>query len=200
MLTRIITAALFALLLGVPAARAQVTIANGGLWQIDVHANLKACLSGHCTSSSARNSVTFPLPSGSIVNVGVLVGGCASVVDPAELAALSSYVPRKRGGLKLKVASVRQLNGLLRGCTGYPGFHLTYIKGNLVLAPDGNSFDTAITAGFTLVAQGHKLGATLVVKVHGARIGDEGAIGFDMAPSTVDLIAPAIRQLGLPSE
>lgn len=194
---RIAAAALFALLIGVSTAEAQVTIDHGGLWRIDVRASLKACLSGHCTSDTVTDTQEFSLPSGAIVNVGVLVGGCAGVIDPAQLAEVSSYVPRKRGGLKLKVTSVRRLNALLKGCTGYRGFKLSFIKGNLRLAPDGNSFDTTVTANFTLLAQDHTLSASLVAKVHGALVGDGDGFGAELPPASVDPIAPAVRLLGL---
>src|SRR2546425_7982034 len=122
----------------VPTARAQIIIQNGGLWEFDVHANLRACLGGSCASSSASDSTQVDVPSGAIVNVGILVGSCAAAVDPQQVAALSEYVPAKHGRQKLQITDRKALRGLLADCTGYAGFRLMRMTGRLEQAPDGN--------------------------------------------------------------
>ncbi len=203
MLTRRLAAAgILLLLAGASAAQAQVTLERGGLWQFDVHAALRACLGGSCASSRASDSAQFDVPIGTLVNVGILIGGCAATVDPGEMSQVSEYRPAKHGGHTLKVTDRKGLRSLLAGCTGYSAFHLTGMSGGLKEAPDGSSFDTTIRATFTLRIEGHTVSATLVTKVHGGLIEE----GLALAPAPAgtrlltDPIAAVAKRLGLPAE
>lgn len=184
----------------VPTARAQIIIQNGGLWEFDVHANLRACLGGSCASSSASDSTQVDVPSGAIVNVGILVGSCAAAVDPQQVAALSEYVPAKHGRRKLQITDRKALRGLLADCTGYAGFRLMRMTGRLELAPDGNSFDTTIRVAFTLRAQGHTLNASLVTKVHGALLGEGDVQLQGEGTGFLNPVAAVVERLDVPAD
>jgi hypothetical protein len=187
------------LLLAISAstAHAQVILERAGLWQFDVRATLRACLSGSCSTSNASDSEQFEVPSGTVVNVGILVGGCAGTVDPSVISQLSEYRTARRGRKKLKITDLKALRALLKGCTGYTRFRLIGMTGRLQQAEDGTSFDSTSRATFTLRVQGHTLNATLVTRVQGQLIEAGGALVQD-APGLPFLNVAPVTQPYLP--
>jgi hypothetical protein len=186
---------LLVMLCGSPV-RAQVVIQNGGEWAFDLHATLRACLSGACATSTANDSARYNVPAGTLVNVGILIGGCAATVDPSQLEGISRYTPAKRGGLKLKVKK-KLLRPLLKGCTGYEAFHLTGMSGRLTVAPDGNSFVDTIRATFSMRASGHTLNATLTVRATGTLL-DATAVATEAPIGVLDPMATVLERLAVP--
>jgi hypothetical protein len=184
-----------------PAAAAQVTIEEGGLWSIEGRVTVKACLADQCTSDRAAVQRDLYLSQGSRVDVGLSVGAC--VLDPEELDGLTTYTPTRRGGLKVRVTDRQRLAALLRSCSGYAGFRFMSARGQIMLAADRRSFDSTIRVAFSVRAQGHTIAINATTKVHGMLLEAESeGIARSEADTMVapsfempDLVASVIERL-----
>jgi len=171
------------------ASRADITITQGGVWDVAARAKVTACALGRCVSDRDSAEQEAYLPAGSIIQVTLQVWNCGDV----ELDDYCTPVPRKRK-TKFRDCDKTILAEILRSCSPYDDLRLRRVGGFEQSAPDGTSFRWKSAIGFALRTQGVNVSVHVGVLVEGTWLG-EATVSAAPGQSAVTGVAARTQRL-----
>jgi hypothetical protein len=195
-----------ALVAGVGAADAAITITHAGEWMVTVHAKATLCVDevDQCKSASASDEQTLFLAPGTIVEVAVQAWECGAIPLGDYCALATGDRARRHEKRRRRVKYIKTvigscdkagLNEILDSCSPYAAFQLRRITGFEKVAEDGNSFVLKAVFGFTATVQGYAVHGTVATIVKGVRVGDGLSIGDREAETPASTFTPPVAEV-----
>ena len=145
-----------------------------GVWQVTGTVVVTAC-AGQCATRRQPVDQEVVVTSAGLSGTEALVPACSGGVSASELDGISTFVPGRRGWLKIRIVDRPRFVRLMRRCVGYQSLRLGRISGRVRLAPDGRSFDEVAAVSGSLTVYGRTATFSGRGKIHAAWVRDAAA-------------------------